>query len=70
MPSISMDAADAMELADLLRFSDEWLAADHDQLGGSLARFVGDHPYSVDVLRHDLGRFRLLLGGDYGERNF
>jgi hypothetical protein len=41
MPAVSLDAADAGELAELLRFVNDWLAADPDQLGISLHQFVG-----------------------------
>jgi len=44
----------------------EWLAADHDHLSDSLARFFGTHPYGAEMLRHDLARFRHLLGDDLG----
>ena len=70
MPGVTLTIEDADELADLLRFLGEWLTADHDQLGDFLARFTGEHPYSIDMLLHDLGRFRLLLGGDYAEGDF
>lgn len=33
MPAGSLDAADAGELAELLRFVNDWLATDPDQLG-------------------------------------
>jgi hypothetical protein len=64
MPAIRLPAADAAELADFLRFLGEWLAAGHHQLSDSLAQFMDGHPYSVETLRHDLARFRTLLGGD------
>ena len=51
-------------LADFLRFLIEWLTADRDGLGDSLARFMGDHPYGVEALRDDLARFKSLLGSD------
>jgi hypothetical protein len=35
------DAADSIELAELLEFIDDWLDSDHDNLTTSLARFVG-----------------------------
>ncbi len=70
-PESASSAADAAELADLLRFLGEWLAADHDRLGGSLAQFMGDHAYGVKALQHDLARFRSLLGVvDEGENVF
>jgi hypothetical protein len=62
MPGASLTAEDTAELADFLRFLGEWLAADHDCLSDSLARFFGTHPYGAEMLRHDLARFRQLLG--------
>jgi hypothetical protein len=70
MPSTGLDAADTIELAELLQFLDDWLATGHDQLSASLARFVGDHAYGIQTLRDDLARFTFLLGGDDGERLF
>ena len=70
MAATGLTTEDAEELADFLRFLSEWLTADHDQLGGILGRFAGDHPYSIDMLLHDLGRFRLLLGGHHAEGGF
>jgi hypothetical protein len=69
MPAVSLDAADAAELAELLRLVGDWLAADHDQLDSSLQRFVGNPAYGVGQLRGDLGRFMFLLGDD-GETLF
>ena len=63
MPEISLPAEDVAELADFLRFLDEWVTAGHDQLSRPLALFMEDHPYGIETLRHDLGRFRLLLSG-------
>jgi hypothetical protein len=51
MPSTNLDAADAIELAELLQFLDDWLATDHDQLSTSLARFVGNQAYGVFASR-------------------
>ena len=51
-----------MELADFLRFLDEWLTSDREQLGDSLARLMGSHSCGIDILRHDLARFSALLG--------
>jgi hypothetical protein len=70
MPSTSLDTADAVELAELLQFLDDWLATDHDQLSASLARFVGSQAYGVETLRDDLARFTFLLGGNDGEHLF
>jgi hypothetical protein len=64
MPEFSLPAEDAAELADFLRFLSEWVAASHNEIGSPLARFMGDHPYGVERLRHDLARFRAMLGDD------
>ena len=39
--NLSLDAADAMEVAQLLDLLRDWLTADHGQLSGSLERFIG-----------------------------
>jgi hypothetical protein len=63
-PATSLPSADAAELADFLRFLGEWVAASQHQLSDSLANFMGDHPYTVETLSHDLARFRALLSAD------
>ncbi len=68
--SISLDSADAVELAELLQFLDDWLATGHAPLNESLARFVGCEAYGVGSLRDDLARFTFLLGGSDGEGLF
>ena len=70
MPSTSLDTADAVELAELLQFLDDWLATDHEQLRTSLARFIGIDGYGVGTLRDDLVRFMFLLGETDGEGLF
>jgi hypothetical protein len=70
MPAVSLDAADAWELAELLRFVGDWLATDPDQLGLSLHRHVGSPGYDLATLRGDLDRFTFLLGGDDGQPLF
>jgi hypothetical protein len=70
MPAVSLDTADAAELAELLNFLGDWLAADQDRLDDSLRRFVGTAGYDVAELRRDLDRFTFLLGGDDGEALF
>lgn len=67
MPATTLDLGDAAELSELLQFLSGWLAADQDQLNGSLTRFVGNPGYDIDQLRVDLDRFTFLLGGDDGE---
>ena len=70
MPSLSLDAGDAAELAEMLQFLSGWLAADHDLLGASLTRFVGSDAYGLSQLSNDLHRFTFLLGGSDGEPLF
>jgi hypothetical protein len=65
--NISLDIADAIELAELLQLLRDWLAADHDQLSDSLERFIGSPAYGVETLRTDLANFAFLLGGNDGE---
>jgi len=64
MPIVSLDTTDAIELAELLEFIGDWLAADHGQLSASLRTFTGSHAYDPGTLRDDLARFTFLLGGD------
>lgn len=70
MPTVNLDTADAVELAELLQFLREWLAADPNRLGGSLSGFVGSRAYDVGELLVDLDRFAFLLGGNDGEGMF
>ncbi len=67
MPSIPMDAGDAIELAELLGFLSDWLESDRDCLTASLTRFTGSPAYGPDSLRGDFARFRFLLGLTDGE---
>ena len=66
MPTVNLDTGDAVELAELLQFLHDWLAADGDRLGESLSGFVGSRAHDVDQLHGDLDRFVLLLGGSDG----
>ena len=70
MPAISLDVADAIELAELLQFIDDWLQSDGGNLTASLARFVGSPAYAPGELRVDIARFRFLLGITDGEGLF
>jgi hypothetical protein len=69
VPSLSLDAGDAAELAEMLQFLSDWLAADPG-LDASLTRFVGHPAYGISHLRADLDRFTFLLGGSDGESLF
>ena len=61
MPSLSLDVADAAELAEMLQFLSDWLATE-PVLEASLNRFVGHPAYGISELRADLDRFTLLPG--------
>lgn len=67
MPAISLDAADAIELAELLQLIDDWLQSDPGNLTASLTRFTGSPAYGPAELRSDVARFRFLLGITDGE---
>jgi hypothetical protein len=67
MPSISLDTADAIELAETLQLIASWLAADPGLLAASLPGFIGHPACGPDALRADLDRFTFLLGGNDGE---
>jgi hypothetical protein len=63
-PGPALAAVHVAELASFLQFISEWAAADQDRLSDSLTRFMHGHPYGIETLRHDLTRFRSLLGDD------
>ena len=56
--TVPLDAADAIELAELLEFLSDWLESDRANLTASLARFVGSQDYGPGALRDDFARFR------------
>jgi hypothetical protein len=68
MPSVTLDAGDAAELAEMLSFLSQWLARDPGRLGASLEEFAGNPAYGIQHLRDDLDRFTFLLGGSDGEQ--
>jgi len=68
MPSVTLDAGDAAELAEMLSFPGQWLARDPGRLGASLEEFAGKPAYGIQHLRDDLGRFVFLPGGSDGEQ--
>jgi len=67
MPSISLDTADATELAETLQLITGWLSADPATLAPSFLAYIGHPAYGLDALRADLDRFTFLLGGNDGE---
>jgi hypothetical protein len=67
---MTLDPADTAELAELLVFLADWLAAHHGRLDASLRAFTGNDAYDAQHLRADLDRFTFLLGGNDGEQLF
>jgi len=59
---VALRADEAMELAELLEFIDDWLAGAPAPVAESLCRF-GSHAYGVADLRADLASFAFLVGG-------
>ena len=58
---VTLDAADAVELAELLEFLNDWLH--HRDVAASYQRFTFGL-LTLTELRADLARFSFLLGGD------
>ena len=73
---LGLDAADAVELGDLLTFLSDWLASDPNRLDASLHDYVAapDHiaaPCRIDERSPDIERYaRILLGYDTAGRFF
>jgi len=65
---ISLDAADAVELGEILVFLSDWIASDPNRLDASLDEFLGA-PHTtaptatLDELRADLNRYAAALLG-------
>jgi hypothetical protein len=59
---VSLRDLDALELAELVEFCRDFLAAEADAIGPALDRFA--HGYPLGELQADLARFVFLLGGD------
>ena len=71
MPQITLDMADAAELAETLTFPADWLSGSQKQtLADSFAAFAGHPAYNTDTLRADLHRFAFLPGSTDGEELF
>ncbi len=71
MPSITLDLADAAELAETLTFLADWLSGSQKQaLAESFAAFAGHPAYNTGTLCADLHRFVFLLGVSDGEELF
>jgi hypothetical protein len=68
---LRLDAADTIELGELLAFLDDWLDGnDSTLLAASLHRFLGTTGYDLNELRTDLARFTFLLGTNDGTQLF
>jgi hypothetical protein len=65
---ISVGVGDAIELAEMLRFIDDWLAGAGPAVARSFSGFVGSDGYSLEGLRADLDRFVGVLGVGAGDR--
>jgi hypothetical protein len=59
---VSLEADDAIELAEMLEFLANWIGEDRTLLHRSLIRFAGC-PVDDAGLQADLRRFAFLLGG-------
>ena len=71
MPEITLDLADAAELAETLTFLAHWLSGSQKQaLADSFTAYVGHPAYNTDTLCADLHRFAFLLGETDGEELF
>jgi hypothetical protein len=71
MPAITLDPADAAELAETLTLLTQWLSGSHKHaLADSLAAFIGHPAYNTGTLCADLHRFAFLLGTTDGEELF
>jgi hypothetical protein len=71
MPGITLDLADATELAETLTFLTQWLSGSQKHvLASSFAAFVGHPAYTTETLCADLHRFAFLLGVSDGEELF
>jgi hypothetical protein len=69
MPGITLDLADAAELAETLALLNPWLSgSDKQTLADSFTAFIGHPAYNTGTLRADLHRFAFLLGASDGRR--
>jgi len=71
MPAITLDLADAAELAETLTLLTQWLSGNQEQtLAESFTAFIGHPAYNTGTLCADLHRFAFLLGASDGEDLF
>lgn len=59
----SLTTDDAIELAEMLTFIDNWLTDSHPAVAQSFHAFVGADGYALTDLQANLNRFATLLGG-------
>jgi len=68
MPGITLDPADAAEIAETLTLLTQWLSGSQNHaLADSFAAFIGHPAYNTGTLCADLHRFVFLLGVSDGE---
>jgi hypothetical protein len=71
MPAITLDPADAAEIAETLTLLTQWLSGSHKQtLADSFTAFIGHPTYNTATLGADLHRFAFLLGATDGKELF
>ena len=71
MPAITLDLADAAELAETLTLLTQWLSGNQEQtLAESFTAFICHPAYNTGTLCADLHRFAFLLGASDGEELF
>jgi hypothetical protein len=71
MPGITLDPADAAEIAETLTLLTQWLSGSHKHaLTDSFAAFTGHPACNTGTLCADLHRFVFLLGASDGEDLF
>jgi hypothetical protein len=71
MPAITLDPADAAEIAETLTLLTQRLSGSQDHaLAGSFAALTGHPAYNTGTLCADLHRFVFLLGASDGEGLF
>lgn len=67
MPETTIRTDHAAELAEILQFIADWIAADHEHLETSFAAFIDSRGYDITELQADLNRYSFLLGGNDGQ---
>jgi len=71
MPGITLDPADAAEIAETLTLLTQWLSGSQNHaLADSFAAFIGHPAYTTGALCADLHQFVFLLGCSDGEGLF